>query len=92
MPKYWLIRSKVTATCASLTATSEPTAVPETTVPLANSAIIAAATSQASPTVAWLIPFSNLLEDSLRKLNCLDVLRIDNGLNNAASKATVVVS
>ena len=52
---------------------------------------MAAATSLASPTVALLIPFSKRAEDSLRKLNCFAVRRIETGSNKADSSATVVV-
>ena len=86
------MRSSEIFTDTSSALISEPLPAPCRTSPPARETIIAAATSLASPTVAWLIPFSKRAEDSLRKLNCFAVRRIEIGSNKADSSATVVVS
>ena len=86
------MRSSEIFTDTSSALISEPLTAPCRTSPPARETIIAAATSLASPTVAWLIPFSKRAEDSLRKLNCFAVRRIEIGSNKADSSATVVVS
>ena len=64
--------------------------MPLRTVAPANSAIILAAASRASLTVATLMPFSKREDDSERRLRRPLVLRIDLPLKTAASRTTRV--